>query len=70
MTLKFVEEFKKYDTMKVKQRGSVHDRHFRHFGGLFFTLFLSDQRRFNKAAELPAILSGTGQKSMQQQFDG
>jgi hypothetical protein len=27
-------------------------------------------RRFNKAAELPAILSGTGQKSMQQQFDG
>jgi hypothetical protein len=27
-------------------------------------------RRFNKAVDLPAILSGTGQKSVQQQFDG
>ena len=32
-----------------------------------FTLSL---RRFNKAVDLPAISSGTGQKSVQQQFDG
>jgi hypothetical protein len=29
-----------------------------------------DLRRFNKAVDLPAILLGTGQKSVQQQFDG
>jgi hypothetical protein len=28
------------------------------------------KRRFNKAVDLPAILSGTGQKSVQQPFDG
>jgi hypothetical protein len=27
-------------------------------------------RSFNKAVDLPAILSGTGQKSVPQQFDG